>query len=199
MSSNPKDFVSQIFSMPYGDMIASVGEGVANAQRALDEGSLAATLELYDTRAEEGSVHEILQAIGYQPQTYALRNVKGHLKMAMSFQAEESGPRLWAMPMNPVVTGKYNYNAQASSELSFEIVPLPPAEQIRKLPEFSGRSVKGIREDVERLGLEAIFLDEKSGKQLENNQSTDAYKYVSHSPGASIVNIDQLLEFRVKP
>ena len=195
MATDPKEFLSQIFTMPYGDMIASVGHGVAEAQRALDEGSLAATLDLYESESLDDR-QQILQAIGYQPQYYGLRNVKGHLKMAMGFQAEGSGSRLWATPINPVITGKYNYDAQASSELTFEIVPLPPAEQIRKLPDFTNMEVKAIRSEMDRLGLSLEFVD-ADGNSLEDNDAIDLYKYSDHTPKGPIVRIDQDIEFEV--
>lgn len=212
MSSDPKEFISQIFTMPYGDIIASVGEGVAEAQRALDEGSLAATLDLYDSEADVGTTQEILQAIGYQPQYYGVRNVKGHLKMALSFQAEGNGARLWGTPMNPVVTGKYSYDAKASSELQFEIVPIPPAEQIRRVPNIleerlidsddpsQGKervfSPVQAQARLDVLGLSSQFVDEEGASVVElvDKQIDDL---VSHAVG-DIVNIDAILTISVK-
>ena len=52
MSSALSSLVSDVVASPLGDVIASVGEGVAAAQRALDEGSLAQTLAIYSEQAE---------------------------------------------------------------------------------------------------------------------------------------------------
>ncbi|MBA1331610.1 hypothetical protein QQ73_10855, partial [Candidatus Endoriftia persephone str. Guaymas] len=47
-----RDLVRDVVASPLGDIIASVGEGVAEAQQALDDGALAKTLEIYSEGGE---------------------------------------------------------------------------------------------------------------------------------------------------
>lgn len=67
---------------PLGDVIASVGAGVAAAQHALDEASLAAVLELYAESDDERI--QLLQAIGYRPTFYALPETTGEVKVSLT-------------------------------------------------------------------------------------------------------------------
>ena len=42
-----KELVSDVMAAPIGELIAAVGQGVAEAQQALDRGSLAQILDIY--------------------------------------------------------------------------------------------------------------------------------------------------------
>lgn len=70
MASDIAGLMRDVVASPLGDVIASVGEGVAAAQQALDEASLARTLEIY----REGGTDAValLRQVGYQPTFYAL-------------------------------------------------------------------------------------------------------------------------------
>lgn len=70
MPTDIAGLMRDVVASPLGDVIASVGEGVAAAQQALDEASLARTLEIY----REGGTDAValLRQIGYQPTFYAL-------------------------------------------------------------------------------------------------------------------------------
>lgn len=70
MANDIAGLMRDVVASPLGDVIASVGEGVAAAQQALDEASLARTLEIY----REGGTDAValLRQVGYQPTFYAL-------------------------------------------------------------------------------------------------------------------------------
>lgn len=162
MSNDPTKFLSEVFSLPFGQMISSVGEGVAEAQAALDRSSIEATVAVYGEHQDEGL--NVLRQIGYQPNYYGLQNVHGKLKLALSIVGEStpSGQRLrmYSAAVNPTLQNKYSYSAEAAAEVSFDIVPIPPTEFIRKIPDLVGMSVETAEDALEQIGLNATFVDE---------------------------------------
>lgn len=163
MTNDPKLFLSQVFTAPIGDFIGSVGQGVAEAQADLDQGSIEATLAVYDSHGDKGL--EILRQIGYQPNWYALRNVKGELNMSLSLHATEtttsttgSGLRMYGMSVNSTTQNTYGLSGQSSAKLSFEIVPVPPQEQIRRVPDVSTMTPEQAFDALARIGLEPTFV-----------------------------------------
>ena len=77
-----KNLVSDVMAAPIGEIIAAVGQGVAQAQEALDQGSLAKVLAIY---SEGGDAElRLLQEIGYQPTFYALPETTGEIQVALS-------------------------------------------------------------------------------------------------------------------
>lgn len=81
-----KNLVSDVMAAPIGEIIAAVGQGVAQAQEALDQGSLAKILAIYS----EGDDAELrlLQEIGYQPTFYALPETIGEIQVALSISGD---------------------------------------------------------------------------------------------------------------
>lgn len=79
--SQLQELVSDIVASPLGDVIAAVGRGVADAQAALDEGSLAQTLALYSEGGD--AALQLLREIGYQPTFYTLPETIGEVKVAL--------------------------------------------------------------------------------------------------------------------
>jgi hypothetical protein len=159
-------FLSEIFSIPIGDMIASVGQGVATAQAALDAASLKATLDVYSTNADEGL--QLLRTIGYQPQFYVIPKASGRMTVALSMFSETTSTaafsgsplRLMATPMNATTTNKYGYTGSASAEITFDIVPIPPAGQIRQVPNLAGVAATEAAATLVELGLGAAIVDD---------------------------------------
>ena len=89
MKHTIRDLVNDVVAAPLGDIIASVGEGVAEAQQALDEGSLAKTLEIYAEGGEDAL--KVLREIGYRPTFYALPETTGEIKISMHLGKSPSG------------------------------------------------------------------------------------------------------------
>lgn len=161
MSNTPARFLSEIFSIRFGDMIASVGEGIATAQAALDQASLEATLAVYSDTAD--SDLKLLREIGYQPTFYAIPKASGKMMVALSMFSETTGDgqrlMLMASPLNPTLSNKYSYSGSASAEVTFDIVPVPPNEQIRRVPDVVGDDAAEAASKLRDLGLEADFVD----------------------------------------
>ena len=76
----------EALSVPFGDLIASVGRGVADAQREMDFASFALLQEIY---RDEGPLRE-LQRIGYRPNWYHIPEVEGELQVALTISGEET-------------------------------------------------------------------------------------------------------------
>jgi hypothetical protein len=163
MANDATKFLSEIFSIPIGDMIASVGQGVATAQAALDDASIKATLEIYSTSGDEGL--RLLRSIGYQPTFYSIPRASGKMSVALSMFSETTSAgsqlRLMASPMNPNISNKYGFTGSASAEVTFDIVPIPPNEQIRQVPNLVDMSAEQSALTLGELGLHAAFVDDE--------------------------------------
>lgn len=155
--SELSNLVQDIVAAPLGDVIASVGRGVAAAQQALDEASLAAVLELYTESADEAI--KLLQAIGYRPTFYALPDTTGQVRIALRLGNGAAGAgnaqgvrpaaavtaavvsavparlglnllpaKVYATPVDAGYANHYGYSAHISATLTFKIVPVPPPQ-----------------------------------------------------------------------
>ncbi|MEP4546252.1 MAG: PASTA domain-containing protein [Saccharospirillum sp.] len=155
---NLRSLVQDVVASPLGDVIASVGEGVASAQQALDDGSLAAVLDLY---AENDDVKmKLLQDIGYRPTFYALPDTTGEVRVALRLgqgaagasqatavkksavpavraalgrQGLNTSRKLYASPVDAGYTNQYGFSADVSAKLTFRIVPIPPPDGVDEL------------------------------------------------------------------
>jgi len=162
--SNPKEFMNDTMAAPLGNLIASIGEGVADAQAALDAGSLAQTLALYDD--EDGDImNKRLREIGYQPTFYTIpeTKVKAKISLAMSQSGNSSQiqsnrlskVKMYATPINATNTNKYNLNVNASVELDFTIKPIPAPEgaELRRTPDLIGKTLDEAEEILGEFNL----------------------------------------------
>lgn len=113
----------KIIVSPLSDFIESIGDGVAQAQRALDDTSL-------DTwkRVQTDPALQELRDIGYQPTWYAIPEVRAEIKLAFHFEAEQTGRpgRLLALPINPTTQTRTSVKSEGTSQLVVRIVPIPP-------------------------------------------------------------------------
>jgi uncharacterized protein YqgV (UPF0045/DUF77 family) len=153
-----KDLVKDVVASPLGDVIASVGAGVAEAQQALDEAALAKTLEIYATEGD--AALQLLREVGYRPTFYALPETSGEVKVSLQLgnatQANTAPntttqqlktlrpdigvklsrmgintspkPRLYASMVDGGYANRYSYQANVSAKISFKIVPVPPPD-----------------------------------------------------------------------
>ncbi len=182
-----KSLVSDVVAAPLGEVIASVGQGVADAQHALDEGSLAAVLGIY---AESGDAKlRLLQEIGYRPTFYALPETTGEVRVTLRLGQGAAGQgtgtavrkaavpeiqavpvrtglnarignRLYATPVDAGYSNRFGYSADVSAKLTFKIVPVPApegADELRLVPDLAGRTAAEARAALEALGLAAAF------------------------------------------
>lgn len=162
-------------SAPIGDLIAAVGRGVADAQRAMDEASLAALAEVYGR--SDGLLGE-LQRIGYRPNWYHIPEVESELQIALTLSGERSRGgqggatgrlRLYAAPVDAGYASRFNYQLQAASRVKFRIVSIPPsnaAEALQAMPALVGLPLREAGARLRLLGIAATLLPAEGGDEL---------------------------------
>lgn len=126
--SNPIKQFSELLSGPLGELIASIGRGVGEAQAALDEGSLRQTIELYKIESEQeikdkekdASVEEIaiireetrlmqlIRSIGYQPTFYVIPETEVEAKISLNLDINNNQS---TEQLRPYQIAKYRANA----------------------------------------------------------------------------------------
>lgn len=157
MTTKLNSLIHDSVSAPLGDIIASVGQGVADAQAALDQGSLTQTLRLYE--AGNDATLQMLKEIGYQPTFYTIPEVEGDITLAMkmelssthSYSPPQSSPqspqssfaqaavprkntiRMYATPVDAGYSNRYGYTSEIQARIRFKIVPVPPPENLSNL------------------------------------------------------------------
>lgn len=183
--NDPANLIHDVVAAPLGDVIASVGAGVAAAQHALDEASLAAVLDLY-TESDNERIR-LLQAIGYRPTFYALPETTGEVRVSLKLGNGSAGTtgrgvrppainpttsetsivparlglnllpaKLYATPVDAGYANQYGYTADVSATLTFKIVPIPPPQGADELRLVP--DVTGRRADAAGAALEALGL-----------------------------------------
>jgi PASTA domain len=175
MANNPQDFIKDVMSEPLGNLIASIGKGVGEAQAALDAGSLSQTLEIYredsNRPPEEQKMIELMRSIGYQPTFYVLPETEVEAQVSLSFNMNNtetgldrsnqvSRSKVYAMPINAGNTNKYNLNVNAFAKLKFKIVPVPtPADiaEMRIAPDLVGQKLDTAAAEKLVTGLGLIY------------------------------------------
>ena len=158
-TTNPIQLFSELLSSPLGQLISSVGQGVGDAQAALDQGALQQTLDIYDfSKDDERSNEELalinlIREMGYQPTFYTIpeTEVEAQISLSLDLKAEQSAPTIGytlskykvnATPLNAGNMNRYGLQADAMAKLKFKIVPVPPppgSEELRLVPDFNGK------------------------------------------------------------
>lgn len=100
-----------------------VGEGVAAAQQALDEASLATWRAISTDPALQG-----LKDIGYHPTWYAIPSAEAEIKLFFHLETDsKTGKRrMFAVPFNADVQSRTSLRQEGTSQLKLRIVPTPP-------------------------------------------------------------------------
>jgi hypothetical protein len=152
MNSTTKLMRLEPIASPIGDLIASVGRGVAEAQRALDVAALETIDQIYQG---SGDTAKTLRDIGYRPTWYQIPEVSAELKVAMRVEGEKvrqaspgptvAPPRAYlqrpkvmahATPVDATYSNRFDYGVEASSKITFKVVPVPaPAAVDARLQE----------------------------------------------------------------
>jgi hypothetical protein len=138
--SSPDPFANatETFSAPIEDLIIALGQGLAEAQKALDLSSIA-TQEAIDA-------DPVLSQYGLQAPWYQFPNVTLQLKLSIAMAQDQTPPapvagpasaallttpvrlRIVAQPVSPSFQNQFNYNARAASQVNVTIVPVPPPQ-----------------------------------------------------------------------
>lgn len=119
--------IDEVLLRPLGDVLAKVGEGVAQAQRAMDLNSLA-TQTLIDN-------DPVLSEYGLQATWYHMPEVTLELKMSLTLKREtktdsagrvrQSKLSLLAAPHNARVQNTLGLDVQGTSTVKARIVSIP--------------------------------------------------------------------------
>lgn len=143
MADDPLANATEKFSAPIEHLIIALGAGVAEAQRELDRSAIQSQ-EAIDS-------DPVLSQHGLQATWYQLPRVDLELKLSITIAEEQSpgdqaagppgpggggavpagpaGPRrarLVAQPVSASFQTHFNYDAQAASQITLSIVPVPP-------------------------------------------------------------------------
>lgn len=163
--------VIDALSLPLGELIASVGRGVADAQRELDAASISALQEIY---SRGDGLYAELQRIGYRPTWYHIPEAEGDLQIALTISGQEtttptpattSRPgaariKLYAAPVDAGYVSRFGFNVQASSRVKFRIVPVPAssaADALQVMPTLVGLSLGDARARLAQTTIVATF------------------------------------------
>lgn len=182
MAGNPvADLLAESVAAPLGEVIAAVGQGVAEAQRALDDAALAATLAIYSGQGDAGVA--LLRDIGYRPTFYVLPDTSCEVQVSMRIggtggadgSAGTAGlpgaigkGRTYVTPVDAGFQQRFGFQASAAAKLTFRIVPVPPPSALddaRPIPDLTGKSAPDAVAELARLGLAASLVD-KNGKAV---------------------------------
>jgi hypothetical protein len=122
------DEIEEVLVRPLGEVLARVGEGVAQAQRAMDLASIA-TQTLIDN-------DPVLSEYGLQATWYHMPEVTLELKMSLAMKRETrtdasgrvlvSKLRLLAAPYNAKLQNTLGLDVQGTSVVKARIVSIPP-------------------------------------------------------------------------
>ncbi|CAM1342454.1 PASTA domain-containing protein [Tenacibaculum amylolyticum] len=171
--------VRELLSAPLGELISSIGQGVAEAQKALDAASLSQTLALYD-EDNPNEVLKQLREIGYQPTFYTIPETEVEAKVSLALSSQKidyensknhNSSRMYATPVNASSSNKYNINGVASATLKFKIVPVPPSnevEDMRVVPNLVGKQLNQAITILQRLGIAYNITDDISNEDDNN-------------------------------
>jgi hypothetical protein len=172
--TNPVKLFSELLGGPLGELISSVGQGVGDAQAALDQGALQQTLELYDLSKDEDRTDEelklinLIRGMGYQPTFYAIpeTEVEAQISLSLDLKSEQSSPiggyalskyKINATPLNAGNVNRFGLQADAMAKLKFKIVAVPPNAnlgELRIVPDFSSKNWNDeTKELIQNLGF----------------------------------------------
>jgi hypothetical protein len=178
--ADPSD-LSQLeaLSAPLASLISSVGRGVAEAQRELDEAALEHLRAIYES--DEGFAAE-LQRIGYRPTWYHIPEAEAEIAVALAITAEQqvqgrTRVKMYGAPMDASYTNRFNYSLSAQSRLKFRIVPVPPplrAEALVVVPAVVGKTVAEARALLVTLGVPHRFPEGAADKEVVASASAEA-------------------------
>ncbi|MDG2528601.1 PASTA domain-containing protein [Caulobacter endophyticus] len=202
MSQNASELLSESLATPLGEVIAAVGRGVAEAQAALDQASLAATLAMYESDGDEGL--EALRSIGYQPTFYVLPETTCEVQVSMQIggtggadgsagTAGQSGAigkaRTYVTPVDAAFQQRYAFQASGAAKLTFKIVPVPPPaalDDAAPMPDVRGLTGEKAVAALSARGFTAAFVDAEGATVTAENAADQTVASQDATPKALV-------------
>jgi len=187
----------EALSCPLGELIASVGRGVAEAQRELDHASLATLQDVY---ARGDGLFGELQKIGYRPTWYHIPEAEGDLQIALTISGNEasggagttppagaarSKVKLYATPVDAGYASRFGYTLNASSRVKFKIVPVPPsnaADALLAMPALTGLTLSEARARLSLLGITGTLPSAADSAVVTSQQPAPGTLLGSNTP-----------------
>lgn len=218
-TNNPIQLFSELLGSPLGELISSVGQGVGDAQAALDQGALQQTLDIYDFSKdsersnEELNLINLIREMGYQPTFYTIpeTEVEAQISLSLDLKSEQTAPtsgytlskyKINATPLNAGNMNRYGLQANAMAKLKFKIVPVPPPQgsaELRLIPDFNGKSWdETTKALIENLGFiyelrddstDEVIADEETALNLPISGQSPAYGTVSRIGNLIVLQI----------
>jgi hypothetical protein len=188
MAFDPLDNAIESFSAPIEAVISALGQGIAEAQRALDLNSV--------QMQETIDADPVLSQYGLQATWYQFPKVDLQLTMSLTVAEDtttQNAPapaspirafskalsavsfnpvRLVAQPVSASFQSHFNYSGQAASTINLSIVPVPaprPADQVTLPPKMQAAAVQKAA-----LSSPAKFLTTKDAQNNLNPATIDA-------------------------
>lgn len=216
--NNPIQLFSELLGSPLGELISSVGQGVGDAQAALDQGALQQTLDIYDLSKDEDRSNEelnlitLIREMGYQPTFYTIpeTEVEAQISLSLDLKSEQSTPatgyslskyKVNATPLNAGNMNRYGLQANAMAKLKFKIVPVPPppgSADLRLVPDLNGKFWNTTtKELIENLGFiyelrdsnDDVITDEEPIMDLPIESQSPAYGTISKVGNLLVLHI----------
>ena len=207
-TNNPVQLFSELLGGPLGELISSVGQGVGDAQAALDQGALQQTLDIYDISkdndrsAEELNLVNLIREMGYQPTFYSIpeTEVEAQISLSLDLKSEQSTPtagytlskyKVNATPLNAGNMNRYGIQADAMAKLKFKIVPVPPppgSADLRLVPDLTVNLWNAAtKETLQKLGFIYELRDENDDL-ITNEDDFDGYAIQEQNPVAGTIS-----------
>jgi len=211
-----RQLAQDIGSAPLGDLIASVGRGVAEAQAALDASSLEQTLALYDQGDE---LQQTLRDLGYRPTFYTIPETEGELKLSLTVAGQQTRrvaetappgqaslsalgpalsrlkaqPRVYATPVDGRYQNSYSFTSKVGATVKFKIVAVPPpseAESARVVPNLVGMEFAAAQALADSFDLALTVTG-------QDDPAADAVIATQLPPAGDVVGADSTLTLTI--
>jgi len=161
MANNPTDESLATLAAPLGDLIAAVGRGLGDAQRALDQSTIDNVKALHS--GQDGQL-EVMRRLGYQPTWYRIPELDAEItaSLSVSRRLKSAGVpgqlQMYMSPVDATYSNTYGYDLQAATVIKFKVVAVPPPARatdmkVVPVPPVVGMESQKAREKLADMGI----------------------------------------------
>jgi hypothetical protein len=159
MANNPADESLATLAAPLSELIAAVGRGLGDAQKALDQSSIESIKALH---AGNDTNVDVLRRLGYQPTWYRIPELDAEItaSLSVSRRSKSAGVpgqlQMYMSPVDATYSNSYDYDLQAATVLRFKVVAVPPparATDMKVMPPVVGMLSQKAREKLADMGI----------------------------------------------